>query len=63
MLDRWCAEVGRDPSEVERTVGIDAHEFDAVDSYLSAGATHLVVMTGHPYDLAPVQRLLELARA
>lgn len=61
-LDEWCAEVGRDPASIERTVGIGAHEVDDVDAYLDAGATHLIVMTGHPYDLVPVERLLELAR-
>jgi probable F420-dependent oxidoreductase len=63
VLDRWCAEVGRDPSEVERTVGVGAHEVDDAERFLDAGATHLIVMTGHPYDLAPVERLLELAHA
>ena len=26
--------------------------------YLEAGATHLIVMTGHPFDLAPVEALV-----
>jgi probable F420-dependent oxidoreductase len=63
VLDAWCEKLGRDPHEVERTVGIGTHEVDAVDAYLEAGATHLIVMTGHPYDLGPVERLLELAQA
>jgi probable F420-dependent oxidoreductase len=63
ILDRWCAEVGRDPSEIERTVGIAATEVDDAEAYLDAGATHLIVMTGHPYDLGPIERLLELARS
>jgi probable F420-dependent oxidoreductase len=63
VLDEWCAKVGRDPSEIERTVGIAQHEVDDVEAYLSAGATHLIVMTGNPYDLGPVERLLELAQA
>jgi hypothetical protein len=28
-----------------------------------AGATDLIVTTGHPYDPKPVEQLLELARA
>ena len=28
------------------------------DRYLDAGATHLIVMTGHPFDLAPVEALV-----
>jgi probable F420-dependent oxidoreductase len=63
VLDRWCEELGRDPSTIERTVGIPANEVDDVEAYLDAGATHLIVMTGHPYDLSPVEQLLELARS
>jgi probable F420-dependent oxidoreductase len=62
VLDQWCAEIGRDPSEIERTVGVGGHEVDDAEAFLDAGATHLIVMTGHPYDLAPVERLLALAR-
>jgi probable F420-dependent oxidoreductase len=62
VLDQWCADVGRDPSAIERTVGVGAHEVGDADAFLDAGATHLIVMTGHPYDLAPVERLLALAR-
>jgi probable F420-dependent oxidoreductase len=58
VLDRWCAEVGRDPSEIERTVLISADDVDAVDAYLEAGATHLIVMTGTPFDLVPIERLI-----
>jgi probable F420-dependent oxidoreductase len=63
VLDKWCRERGRNPGEVERTVGIGAHEVDDVDAYLDAGASHLIVMTGHPYDLAPVERLVGLAQS
>ena len=63
VLDQWCAEIGRDPGDIERTVGVGAHEVDNAEEFLDAGATHLIVMTGHPYDLAPVERLLALARA
>jgi len=63
VLDEWCAQLGRDPATIERTVGIPAHEVDDAEAYLDAGATHLIVMTGHPYDLAPVERLLGLARS
>ena len=58
VLDRWCAEIGRDPSEIERTVLISADDVDLVDAYLEAGATHLIVMTGSPFDLAPIERLI-----
>lgn len=63
VLDEWCAKVGRDPAEVERTVCLNrAKEIDQVDEFLDAGATHLILGCGHPFDLAPLERLLELAR-
>ncbi len=46
VLDRWCAEIGRDPSEIERTVAINGGEIDQVDAFLEAGATHLILMKG-----------------
>jgi probable F420-dependent oxidoreductase len=63
VLDRWCGELGRDPAEIERTVGIDGSEVANAQAYLDAGATHLIVMLGHPYGLDAVARLLELARS
>ena len=62
ILDQWCAKVGREPSQVERTVGIGGNEVDNWGEYVDAGAGHLIVMTGPPFDLAPVARLLELVR-
>ena len=44
-------------------MGIGRDEVDDAEAYLDAGATHLIVMTGHPYDLDPVERLLGLAQA
>ena len=58
VLDRWCAEIERDPAEIERTVAISPDDVADVDKYLAAGATHLIVMTGHPFDLGPVETLL-----
>jgi probable F420-dependent oxidoreductase len=62
VLDRWCAEVGRDPSTIERTVGIGTGEVDRWGEYVDAGAGHLIVMTGPPFDLGPVVHLLEEIR-
>jgi alkanesulfonate monooxygenase SsuD/methylene tetrahydromethanopterin reductase-like flavin-dependent oxidoreductase (luciferase family) len=46
VLDRWCAEVGRDPAEIERTVAIEPEDVDELDAYIEAGATHVIVMLG-----------------
>jgi hypothetical protein len=37
-------------------------EIDQVDDYLAAGATHLILGLGDPFDLSGVQRLLDLAQ-
>ncbi len=63
ILDEWCAKVGRDPAEIERTIAISAGEVDAWESFVEAGATHLIVMTGDPFDLDAVARLRDLTRA
>jgi hypothetical protein len=62
VLDEWCAKVGRDPSTIERTVGIGGDEVDRWGEYVDAGADHLIVMSGTPFDLDPVVRLLEMVR-
>jgi probable F420-dependent oxidoreductase len=63
VLDRWCAELGRNPKEIERTAALQPGEVSNWAEYLDAGAEHLIVMTGAPYDLAPVEQLLAAARA
>jgi probable F420-dependent oxidoreductase len=63
LLDDWCGRVGRDPAEIERTLGMmSPTEIDQVDDYLAAGATHLIHGLGDPFDLTGVQRLLDLAQ-
>ncbi len=63
VLDEWCARLDRKPSQIERTVGINATEVDGWQAYLDAGADHLIVMSGPPFDFAPVERLLAHARS
>jgi len=58
VIDRWCEELGRDPKEIERTAAVNADAADHLDEWIEAGADHLIVMTGAPFDLAPVERLL-----
>ena len=62
VLDAWCARFDRKPGQIERTVAINAGEVDTWPAYLDAGADHLIVMVGPPFDIAPVERLLRAAR-
>ena len=58
ILDEWCEKKGRDPREIERTVSVGGSAGD-VDEWLKAGAQHLIVGAGAPFDLSEVQRLLD----
>lgn len=58
VLDRWCAELGRNPRDIERTVAVYPNDLDSAEEFAAAGADHLIVMTGHPFDLAPIEKFL-----
>ena len=62
ILDTWCERVGRDPATLERGVLIDTDEVGDVEAFHQAGATHIVIGVDAPFDLAPVEAALELAR-
>jgi probable F420-dependent oxidoreductase len=73
VLDQWCARVGRDPAQIERTVLLDDPDWpdgdianyvvedETIEAFLHAGAEHLIVACGAPFRLDSVRRLLELA--
>ncbi len=59
ILDDWCAKVGRDPREIERSAQIFGSQLDKLDDYLAAGITHFICdATGPDYDLAPLHKLI-----
>jgi probable F420-dependent oxidoreductase len=58
VLDKWCAELGRNPRDIERTVGISVGELEQADEYAAAGADHLIVMLGNPYDMTAVEKFI-----
>ena len=59
ILDDWCAKVGRDPSTIERTVAVGPDDVHDIERYTEAGATHVIVMIGSPFDLTSVESLIE----
>ena len=62
-LDGWCAKLGRDPGEIERTVLImDQPAIARWRDYVDAGAQHVIVAVGTPFDLEPVEHLLAEVR-
>lgn len=63
VLDNWCDELGRDRKAVERTVMVDDDELDQLDTYVKAGADHILVGLNAPWDLTSVRRLVEWRNA
>ena len=56
VLDDWCAKVGRDPSEIERSIGVQPGQIEKADDYLAAGAVEFTIgLNGPDYDMAPVK--------
>ncbi len=57
VLDGWCQEEGRDPTEIERSAGVDVHRLDELgDRLLAAGTTMFTLsLNGPDYDLGPVR--------
>ena len=59
VLDGWCEEVGRDPKDVERCIGVQPGHIKDADRYVENGVTHLTVgVNGPDYDLEPLRRLI-----
>ena len=56
VLNNWCSEVGRDPNEIQRSIGIDIKRIDLADDLLEAGATEVTLAVNGPgYDLSLVK--------
>ncbi len=59
LLDGYCAEIGRDPAEIERTaVLLDKDPLARASEYVDAGITHLILGTGEPWNFAGIESLI-----
>ncbi|HZO36705.1 MAG TPA: LLM class F420-dependent oxidoreductase [Solirubrobacteraceae bacterium] len=62
VLAAHCAKLGRDPSEIEHTWGIQAGLLESADDLHAAGISQLTIGIGgggRGYDLAPLRELIE----
>ena len=59
MLDDWCAKSTATRARSSARSAINGGEVDDWQAYLDAGAEHLIVMAGPPFDLEPVRKLLD----
>ncbi len=59
VLDGWCAKVGRDPGEIERSVMVSSAQAELGDDYVANGVTHLIARADGPeYDLGDLETLI-----
>jgi alkanesulfonate monooxygenase SsuD/methylene tetrahydromethanopterin reductase-like flavin-dependent oxidoreductase (luciferase family) len=63
VLDRRCAEVGRDPAEIERSVmtalgTTTAHTARTLDPLVEAGASHIIMNLRAPWKFGAVEKLV-----
>jgi probable F420-dependent oxidoreductase len=61
ILLEHCQDVGRDPSEIERTWGLDRDLLGNADALVAAGVQHLIVRIGGDgsgYDLGALRDLI-----
>ena len=55
-LDEWCARIGRDPREIERSAFVTRGQTEEELSRLQrAGVRHLIYQVGDPFDLTAVE--------
>lgn len=59
VLDGWCQEIGRNPSEIERSVMVGTDAFGSVDELAEAGATHMIMSLGEPWQFDMVEKLVK----
>lgn len=64
VLDEWCAKVGRDPSEIERSVGIHPHRVEKdlalADAYFDIGMRQFTIgLNGPAYPVEQLQGWLD----
>lgn len=60
VLDAWCAKVGRDPLEIERSAGVPpGHPATSAEGLYAVGTRLFTIGVGGPkYDLGPVRDLI-----
>ncbi len=59
VLDRHCADVGRDPAEIERSVGVSGSPAESGDQLAELGITMFTVdASGPDYDLGELREWL-----
>ena len=61
ILDDWCRQIGRDPAEIERSV--NTSDLSSIDRLAEAGARHIILELGEPWDFKAVEQLVRWREA
>jgi probable F420-dependent oxidoreductase len=60
ILNEWCAKEGRDPNEIERSVGISPQTQKDLDGFIAQGITHFTTNASGPdYDFGFLRELIQ----
>ena len=60
ILEKHCADIGRDPQTIERSSGVNNDTLETADAYVEKGVTLITIgINGPDYDLGPVKELLQ----
>src|SRR5437868_2948515 len=58
-LDSWCAKVGRNPHEIERSIFLPGSvSISQLEAYVQVGATHILVEVDPPWNFDFVRTVL-----
>ncbi|MFC5719517.1 LLM class F420-dependent oxidoreductase [Streptomyces gamaensis] len=63
VLDDWCARIGRDPAQIERSAFVTRDQSeDELRRLVDAGVQHLIFQVRHPFRLDGVRLALRVLR-
>jgi len=60
VLDEWCARLGRDGREIERTANVGNLSAGEIEEWRKAGLQHFVLRIAHPFNTRDLERVLKL---
>jgi len=63
ILERWCEQVGRDPTEIERSVLTTDDSPATFDRLVQAGARHIILQWRYPWEACPIEQLVRWREA
>jgi len=60
VLDEWCARLGRDAGEIERTANVGNLSAGEIEEWRKAGLQHFVFRIAHPFNTRDLERVLKI---